>query len=129
MKLWIQEALGFVTVSACALVIDVTLLHLRVRYFSWWYLAAATVSFVAGLTLAYALSVSLAFKYRRLKKQRLEFASLAAVGVAINAAVMSFGVKYLGLHYLLDKCGAAAFKFFGNFVASRELLFVPRGSA
>src|ERR1700681_4383523 len=49
------------------------LLWVLVHYFSWWYLAAATTSFLAGLIVAYALSVMLVFKRRRLKDPRLEF--------------------------------------------------------
>ena len=108
------------------------MLWVLVHYFYWWYLAAATTSFSAGLLVAYALSVKLVFRHRRLRDRRLEFASFAsigAVGVAINAAVISFGVKYLGLHYLLAKCGAAGFTFVWNFVARRQLLFVQRRAA
>jgi putative flippase GtrA len=84
---------------------------------------------LAGLVVAYALSVTLVFKYRRLKDRRLEFASFAAIGaggLAVNSATMFFAVKYLGLHYLIAKCGAAGFTFVWNFVARRELLFVQR---
>jgi putative flippase GtrA len=129
MRIVIQEALRYAAVSACAFFVDITILFVLVRYFSWWYLGAATASFLAGLLVGYALSVTLVFKYRRLKDRRLEFASFAAigaVGVAINAAAMSFGVKYLGLHYLIAKCGAAGFTFVWNFVARRQLLFVQR---
>ena len=127
MRTVIQEAVGYTAVSACALCADVAILYVLVHYFSWWYLAAATVSFLVGLLLGYSLSVSLVFKYRRLKDQRLEFASFAAigiVGVAINAAAMALGVKSLGLHYLVAKCGAAGFTFLWNFTARRQLLFV-----
>jgi putative flippase GtrA len=129
MKILIQEALRYAAVSACALLVDITILFILVHYFSWWYLGAATASFLAGLLVGYALSVTLVFKYRRLKDSRLEFASFAAigaVGVAINAAAMAFAVKYLGLHYLIAKCGAAGFTFVWNFVARRQFLFVQR---
>jgi putative flippase GtrA len=129
MRMVIQEALGYAAVSACAFFVDITVLFILVHYFSWWYLGAATASFVAGLLVGYALSITLVFRYRRLKNQRLEFASFAAigaVGVAINAVAISLGVKYLGLHYLVAKCGAAGFTFVWNFVARRQLLFVQR---
>lgn len=132
MKTVVQEAFGYTAVSGCALLVDMMMLWVLVHYFSWWYLAAATTSFSAGLLVAYALSVKLVFRHRRLRDRRLEFASFAsigAVGVAINAAVISFGVKYLGLHYLLAKCGAAGFTFVWNFVARRQLLFVQRRAA
>jgi putative flippase GtrA len=131
MKILIREGLGYTAVSACALLVDIAILWILVHYFAWWYLGAATLSFLVGLLIGYALSVTLVFKYRRLKDPRLEFASFAgigAVGVAINAAAISIGVKYLGLHYLIAKCGAASFTFAWNFVARRQLLFVPRRS-
>jgi len=131
MRLVIQESLRYAAVSACAFFVDIAILFILVHYFSWWYLGAATASFLAGLLVGYALSITLVFRYRRLKDQRLEFVSftaIGAVGVAINAAAISFGVKYLGLHYLIAKCGAAGFTFVWNFVARRQLLFVPRRS-
>ena len=130
MKILVQEALGYTAVSAFALSVDIGLLWVLVHYFSWWYLAAATTSFLAGLIVAYALSVMLVFKRRRLKDPRLEFVSFATiggVGLVLNGAVISFAINYLGLHYLIAKCGAAGFTFLWNFVARRQLLFVqPR---
>jgi putative flippase GtrA len=129
MKIVFQEALRYTSVAACALIVDMTILWVLVHYFSWWYLGAATTSFLVGLLIGYVLSVTLVFKYRRLKDWPLEFASFAAigaVGVAINAAAMSVGVKYFGLHYLLAKCGAAGFTFVWNFAARRHFLFVQR---
>jgi putative flippase GtrA len=129
MKIVIQEALRYAAVSASALIIDITVLFILVHYLSWWYVAASTASFLVGLVVAYVLSVTLVFKYRRLEDPRFEFASFAGigvVGVAINAAVISFGVKGLGLHYLIAKCGAAGFTFVWNFVARRQFLFVQR---
>jgi putative flippase GtrA len=126
MKLLLQEALRYSAVSACGLLIDIAILFVLVHYFCWWYVAAASVSFSAGLAAGYALCITWVFKYRRVRDPRLEFASFAAigaVGVAINAAAMIFGVKYLGLQVLMAKCGAAAFTFTWNFTARRQLLF------
>jgi putative flippase GtrA len=130
MKILMQEALRYTAVSAGAFLIDISLLFMLVNYLSWWYLAAATASFLVGLIFGYAFSVTLVFEYRRLKDKRMEFATFAAigaVGIAINAAVMFVGVKCLGLHYLIAKCGAAALTFLFNFTARRHLLFVRRG--
>jgi putative flippase GtrA len=129
MRAVIHEALRYAAVSACAFFIDITILFILVRYFSWWYLGAAIASFTAGLLVGYALSVTLVFKYRRLKDWRLEFASFGVIGaggLAVNAAAIFFAVKYLGLHYLIAKCGAAGFTFVCNFVARRHFLFVQR---
>jgi putative flippase GtrA len=129
MRVVIQEALRYAAVSACAFFVDITILFILVHYFSWWYLGAATASFVAGLLVGYALSVTLVFKYRRLKDRRLEFAGFAVIGaggLAVNAAAMFLAVKYLGPHYLIAKCGAAGLTFVWNFVARRQFLFVRR---
>ena len=126
------SASGTPRYPACAFVIDVAVLFVLVHYFSWWYVAAATASFLVGLLFGYVLSVTLVFKYRRLEDPRIEFASFAAIGVvglAINAAAMSVGVQILGLHYLVAKCGAAGFTFVWNFVARRQFLFVRRRAA
>jgi len=127
MKTVVQEAIRYGAVSACAFIIDITVLFVLVHYFSWWYVAAASASFMVGLLFGYVLSVTLVFKYRRLRDPRIEFASFAAIGVigvAINAAAMAFGVRILGVHYLIAKCGAAGFTFAWNFLARRQLLFV-----
>ena len=132
MKTVVQEAIRYAAVSACALIIDITVLFILVHYLSWWYVTAASTSFLVGLLVGYVLSVTLVFKYRRLQDPRIEFASFAGigvVGVAINAAVMTLGVTILGVHYLIAKCGAAGFTFVWNFVARREFLFVQRRRA
>ena len=84
-----------------------------------------------GILVGYIVSVAAVFKYRRFKNQSIEFASFAAVGIvglAINATAMSFGVGYLGEHYLAAKCGAACLTFAWNFTARRQLLFVSRSA-
>jgi putative flippase GtrA len=132
MKTVVLEATRYAAVSACAFIIDIAVLFILVHYLSWWYVAAATSSFLVGLLVAYVLSVTLVFKYRRLQDPRVEFASFAgigAVGVAINAAAMTLGVKVFGVHYLIAKCGAAGFTFVWNFLARRQFLFARRRAA
>jgi putative flippase GtrA len=131
-KTLIREALAYAAVSGLALLIDIGILWILVHYFAWPYLLAAAVSFSVGLLVGYALSVTAVFKYRRLKNQPLELASFAAIGVVglcINVAAISFGVRYLGAHYLVAKCGAAGLTFMWNFAARRQLLFVRRRTA
>jgi putative flippase GtrA len=132
MKIILKEAFGYAAASACALVVDLTILGILVHYFAWWYLAAATTSFLSGLFVAYILSVKLVFKQRRLRDARTEFASFAAIGaagLAVNAAVIFIAVKYFGVYYLVAKCIAAGFTFICNFVSRRQLLFVQHSSA
>lgn len=132
MRTVVLEATRYATVSACAFIIDITVLFFLVNYLSLWYVAAATSSFLVGLLVAYVLSITLVFKYRRLHDPRVEFASFAgigAVGVAINAAAMTIGVRVFGAHYLIAKCGSAGLTFVWNFAARRRLLFTQRRTA
>jgi putative flippase GtrA len=129
MKIILKEGFGYLVASGCALVVDVAILWILVQYLSWPYLAAATTSFIAGVAVAYTFSVKLVFKQRRLADRRAEFLSFTAlggVGLAINAAMIFFAVKFLGLHYLIAKCIAAGFTFVCNFVSRRQFLFVQR---
>jgi putative flippase GtrA len=123
----IGEALGYAVASAVALTVDLALLWILVHFLSWQYLAAAATSFLAGATVAYILSVRIAFKDHRLRDRRAEFVSFVAIGIlglALNSVVIYAGVTFLGLHYLLARCIAAGLTFTCNFFARRQLLFV-----
>jgi len=127
MKGLILELAGYGAASICALAVDMTLLWMLVRYLSVGYVLAATLSFLAGATVTYSLSVRLAFKEHRLSDRRAEFLSFVALGtlgLAINAAIIAVAVKYLGLHYLIAKCVAAGCTFICNFAVRRQVLFV-----
>jgi putative flippase GtrA len=125
----VREAFRYCLVSGFAFLVDIGVLWILVQYFSWWYLAAATASFLSGIFLGYVLSIRMVFSYRRLEDRRVEFLSFTAiggVGLAINAAVMFAAVKYFGIYYLLAKCLAAGFTFLFNFFTRRQMLFVRR---
>ncbi len=127
MRTDVPEALRYGAVSVFAFTIDIAVLFVLVQYLAWWYVAAASASFLLGLLFAYVLSVTLVFKYRRFRDSCMEFAGFAGigvVGVAINAVAVAFGVSILGAHYLVAKCGAAACTFIWNYLARRQLLFV-----
>lgn len=122
-----REFVGYGVASACALALDVSLLWSLVTFFYFGYVAAATVSFLAGASVAYILSLRFAFKDHRLKDRRAEFLGFVAIGtfgLAINAGVIFVAVKYWGLHYLIAKCVAAGCTFLCNFVVRRQLLFL-----
>lgn len=132
MRSLIREALLYGAMSAFLLCVDMAILWILVQFFSWPYLLAATASFSVGVFVGYMLSVTAVFKFRRLKNKPIELGSFVAVGIvglAINAAALSFGVGFLGEHYLVAKCGAACLTFAWNFAARRQLLFVPRRAA
>jgi len=131
MNIFWKEAVGYAAASLVALAVDVGILWALVRFMTWGYLPAALVSFLAGATVAYALSVRLAFKYHRLRDRRAEFVSFVAIGaagLAINSGIMSLMVELFGLNYLLAKCTAAGCTFTCNFLARRRLLFLARAA-
>ncbi|HTC51226.1 MAG TPA: GtrA family protein [Steroidobacteraceae bacterium] len=120
------EAARYAAASAVAYVLDTGLLLILTRYAGWYYLLAATVSFLAGATVAYVLSVRFVFRAHRLRNRKLEFTSfvlLGLAGVAINLLVMFVTVGRLGMHLLYAKAVAACFTFVANFALRRQLLF------
>jgi putative flippase GtrA len=127
----LKEAIGYTAASACALVVDISILWVLVHFMAIAYLIAATISFLAGAVVAYRLSVKLAFEHHRLRDRRAEliaFVLIGGAGLAINATVIFIAVDYFGLHYLLAKCAAAGLTFTCNFVARRQILFVQRST-
>jgi putative flippase GtrA len=127
MKDLAQQLAGYGAASICALAVDMTLLWILVQYLSLGYVLAATLSFLAGASVAYALSVRLAFKEHRLRDRRAEFlgfVALGTLGLALNAAIVALTVKFLGIHYLMAKCTAAGCTFMCNFTIRRKMLFV-----
>ncbi len=127
MNSFLRQALGYGVASLGALLVDMTLLWVLVDRFSWRALSAATASFLAGATVAYVLSLKLAFTQHRLHDRRAEFIGFVAIGgagLAVNAAVITLAMKYLGLHLLPAKAVAAGCTCLCNFIARRQLLFV-----
>ena len=129
MRLLIKEAAGYAVASACALLLDMSVLLCLVDYGHLGYELAACISFLCGAIVAYRISTVIAFKQHRLLDRRAEFASFVAIGVigaAVNAAVLYAAVTGFGLPLLAAKCIAAGFTFTCNFFCRRQLLFVAR---
>jgi putative flippase GtrA len=132
LKPFIREITGYAAASACALALDVSILWALVHYYSWWYLAAATFSFLCGVIVSYVLSIKWAFKQHRLSDRRAEFmgfALLGTIGLGVNAIVIFIAVEYLGVYLLIAKGVAAGFTFLCNFASRRQLLFIAAPNA
>jgi putative flippase GtrA len=129
MKTLLREATGYAAASGCALLVDMSILWSLVHFERLNYELAATLSFLAGSVVAYHLSTRIAFRQRRLRDRRAEFASFVAIGAAglvVNAAVMFLAVSGLALPLMAAKCVAAGFTFTCNFFCRRQILFVAR---
>jgi len=121
-----SEAAKYAAASALALLVDTGLLLALTRYAGWHYLVAGTCSFLAGASVAYALSVQFVFSAHRLHSRKLEFfwfVVLGLVGLALNALVLFVAVSRLGLDLLFAKVLAAGCTFLANFLLRRQLLF------
>lgn len=113
-------------VGGLAFIVDFTLLFLLTEFGHLYYLLSASIAFVAGVTVNYALSISWVFSYRSVENRMQEFAMFTIIGIiglVMNDALMWVFTELLGLHYLGSKAVAAALIFVFNFAARRVLLF------
>lgn len=114
--------------SAIALAVDVGLLELLTSVLHIHYLVAATVSFVSGGVVLYALSVTFVFRARALDNRTLEisfFLALGVIGLIVNGVVIHVAVSAWHAPVLAGKLVAAGFTFCANFLLRRLLLFSP----
>ena len=123
----VRQLMGYGIASILALAADAGLLTLLVQSAHLDYVLAATISFMLGAGVAYAVSTRLAFKEHRLSNARAEFACFVAIGVIgllINDVVIALGTGWLGLSLFVAKSGAACLTFSCNFTLRRKLLFM-----
>ena len=115
-----------IQVSLAATLLDFSLLALLVENLRMHYLAAASVSFAAGSTLSYYLSVNWVFATRSISRRHLEyliFVGIGGAGLLLNAAIMFILVEKAQQHYLIAKAISGAMVFLINFIARRSILF------
>mgnify|MGYP001765152205 CR=1 FL=1 len=115
--------------SAAALAVDYGLLLLLSKGFGVSYLTAAGAGFLAGMAVAYGLSIAVVFKGRRSVRPSLELASFVAIGVAglaLNQFLIWLFVSHFNLDVAIAKAPTAGFVFLFNFLARRALLFAPK---
>lgn len=124
-NVWIQ-LFRYFFVGGTAFVADFGLLWALTEWSGLHYLLSAALSFTAGLTVNYALSVLWVFRDHTLRSRTAEFAAFVLIGLAglgMNEAIIWCATGLLGLHYLASKIISTAVVFFWNFVARKYLLF------
>jgi putative flippase GtrA len=90
------------------------------------YPVAAVFGFIAGLWLAYFLSVRYVFRERALSNRLSEFSIFAAIGVfglLLTEALLWLLVDHAGLHPLAAKGVTAGAVFISNFALRKGILF------
>jgi putative flippase GtrA len=124
------EFLRYLACSALALGVDAGLFALCTRQ-GVFYPVAACIGFLAGLAVAYLLSVRWAFRERAVRDAATEFAIFAAIGLAgllLTELLLWVQIGVIGLPALAAKAGAAGLVFLFNFGARKALLFTRRGA-
>jgi putative flippase GtrA len=115
--------------SAAALALDYGLLLVLAKGLGVHYLVASGAGFLAGLALAYILSITFVFKGRRTLEPREEFAGFAAIGaagLALTQLLLAGLVSGLGISVVLAKPMTAVAVFLFNFGMRRATLFEAR---
>jgi putative flippase GtrA len=116
----------YACVGGGAFVVDFGLLFILTDKIGLYYLLSATISFICGLLINYALSIRWVFSKRRMSDTRVEFlifGVIGVVGIGINNAIIWCGVEIAELHYLWSKIIAAVAVLLWNFTARRQTLF------
>jgi len=113
-------------VGGFAFVVDFSLLYILTDKLKIFYLLSATVSFIIGLIVNFALSKLWIFQKKALVNKYLEFGIFGAVGIVglgLNNLIMWFLTSKLGLYYLLSKLVATAIVYIWNFGARKYILY------
>jgi putative flippase GtrA len=110
-------------ICAC---VDIGLFMLFAKGLGLPYLRVAAGTFLIATLLNYFLSVRFVFVSGKRFTRRWEVALVflvSGMGLAVNAAVLWFGVEVMGFGLLLSKLAATGVVFFWNYFARRVLIF------
>ena len=122
----VKELARSIPVSLVSFGLDFGLLALLTEVCRIPYLISAAISFTAGMTLSYLLSILWVFSVRRAKSRAAEyglFALIGLIGLGMNEALLWLFTQPLGIFYLISKIIAASIVFFWNFLTRKYVLF------
>ena len=113
--------------SLCALLVDVAALSLCLRALHLGLAWSASIGFLAGAMVAYALSIRWVFRSRAFRDlPALEFATFIGIGIAglgVTQVMLWLGVVKLDLLPEAVKLAAAVVTFAFNYLVRKTLLF------
>jgi putative flippase GtrA len=115
----------FVVGGICACV-DIGLFMLFAQGLGLPYLRVAACTFIIATLLNYVLSVRFVFVSGKRFTRRWEVALVflvSGMGLAVNAAVLLFGVEMAHVGLLFSKLAATGVVFFWNYFSRRVLIF------
>lgn len=116
--------------SLVALAVDMTTFSLMLRVVGLAWAGAAVIGFLAGVLVAYWLSIRFVFASRTLARApQAEFLSFMLIGVAglgVTQVVLWLGIEWLVITPEISKLAAAGATFMFNFLVRRAALFCKR---
>ncbi len=121
------EAAGYFMASLAALVLDLAVFSVGMRLLDLPWSIAASLSFIAGVFLAYQLSIRWVFLQRQYRQNpQLEWVTFVAVGIvglAITQVILWIGIEILGKNPEITRFIASGVTFVCNFFGRKLLLF------
>lgn len=119
----------YLFVGGIAYIVDFGFLFILTEYVHLHYILSASLSFLAGLLVNYAISKIWVFSKGTVVNKQVEFmifGLIGLVGLALNAGFMFLFTSFFSFHYLISKIQATVFVYLWNFTARKFLLFNNR---
>jgi putative flippase GtrA len=112
-------------VGGIAFVVDFGLLFVLTTYAGFHYQLSAALSFIAGLTVNYLMSIKWVFNADANRNKTLDFflfAIIGVIGLVLNALIIYAFTELVGVYYLISKIISTIIVFFWNFLGRRYIL-------
>lgn len=123
---WFIQFLRYVIVGGLSFLVDYGLLYLFTETVGMYYLASATLSFMAGLVFNYLISTRWIFNNSKYANKMTEFTIygvIGGVGLVFNNLLLFTFTDMFHVHYMVSKLIVAAIVMIWNFVGRKIILF------
>ena len=123
---WFAQLFRYVIVGGIAFLVDYGQLFALTEYLHFHYLLSATISFIAGLIVNYAISTRWIFRHSKLDNRLMEFiiySLIGVIGLLINNIILYLLTDFFHIHYMLSKLITAAIVMGWNFIGRKIILF------
>lgn len=123
---WTIQFFRYIIVGGLSFLVDYGLLYLFTETVGMYYLASATLSFMAGLVFNYLISTRWIFNNSKYANKMTEFTIygvIGGVGLVFNNLLLFTFTEIFHVHYMVSKLIVAAIVMIWNFVGRRFILF------
>ena len=118
------QFLRFATVGVLATLSTYISLILLVEFWQIDVIKASVFGYIVGIIVNYALNYG--FTFRSTRRHHIlvpKFLLVMSIGLLLNIGVMSVGVNWIGIHYVLAQLAAVAVVLIWSFTANRFWVF------